>query len=140
MLPTTCKREVYRALQTEMDTVSTAIDSALGKVIPVQYDNVQYNSKTDQSYIRFNITFSASGSKADGVTDRQAGIATAQVFTPAGRGVLESADITDIIESSFKGLQWEENVLVVRYTTTEDIGQSGGHFQANVNIYFEYYK
>lgn len=140
MLPTTCKREVYRALQTEMDSVSSTIDTSLGKSIPVQYDNVSYESLTNQTYVRFNITFSASGSKADGVTDRQAGIATAQVFTPAGGGIIESSTITDLIEGHFKGLQWAENVLVVRFTTTEDIGQSGGHFQANVNIYFDYYK
>ncbi len=140
MLPKTTRCDVLRALQVEMNTVSTLIDTATSSTVPVFYDNVIGTPPQDADYINFNITLSGSGEKADAVTNRQSGIAIAQVLTPMGTGLNKSAQITDIIEDSFKGLRWPNDVLIVNQITVSDVGPDGGSYIMNVNIYFEYNK
>lgn len=140
MLETTTRCDVIQALQVEMNSIKATIDSSLGESVPVHYDNTEYTSESDQPFVSFVINFSGNGEKLDAVTNRQAGIAVAQVFTPLAKGTKQSAQITDIIEDGFKGLKWVDDVLLINFTAVASIGKEGGMYQTNVNIYFEYKK
>ena len=140
MLPKTTRCDVLRALQVEMNTVSTLINTATSSTIPVFYDNVVSTPPEDEVYINFNITFSGNGQRLDGNTYEQSGIAVAQVLAPVGTGLNKSAQVSDIIEDSFRNLKWPDDVLRVPVTTIADIGPDGSSHITNVNIYFEYNK
>jgi hypothetical protein len=141
MLKKITRCDALRALQIEMSETLDQYNTDNATNIQCYYDNVVERPENGLStFIRFTINFAGSSEKLSPDTYRQAGIAVAQVCTPLGKGLNESASITEHIESAFTNLVWEGNSLEIVRTALSTVGTSGSHYVENVNIYFQYNK
>jgi len=110
-----------------------------GKTIRCAYDNVKID-EGDDTFIRFTINFNAIPERLTHDIQRQAGIAVCRVSTKVGVGSFESAQITDIIESSFTNLEWTDDSLKIDRVGITNLGVEDSHYSENVSIHFEYFK
>lgn len=139
MLPTTTRYDVLRALQFEMNTILTEYNTTNGTTIPCFYGNTVEKVPSDLStFLKLTINMAPDTTKLDDITDLQAGIATIQVAVKLGTGLNESARISDVVESGFKLLHWEEDVLTIDTTGIFEVGANGSNYLTNVNVYFQY--
>ena len=139
MLPTTTRYDVLRALQFAMDKILTEYNTTNGTTIPCFYSNTVEKVPSDLStFLKFTINTNPDTTRLDARTDLQAGIAIVQVSVKLGTGLNESARISDVVESGFKHLHWEEDVLVIEKTGFSDIGPDGSNYLTNISIYFQY--
>lgn len=139
MLPTTTRYDVLRALQFEMNSILSEYNTVNNTTIPCFYSNTVEKVPSDLStFLKLSINMASDTLRLDDITDSQAGIATIQVAVKLGTGLNESARISDAVESGFKLLHWEEDVLTIDKTGIHEIGANGSSYLTNVNVYFQY--
>jgi len=139
MLPITTRYDVLRALQFEMNSILSEYNTTNGTTIPCFYSNTVEKVPSDLStFLKFTVNMEPESLLLDPVTSRQAGIATIQVAVKLGTGLNESARLSDALQTGFKLLHWEEDVLIIVKTGLFEVGVDGSNYLTNLNIYFQY--
>ena len=137
----TTRSDVLRALQVHMSETLAAYNTQESSSIECHYDNVKGKVPSDLStFLRFTINFSPLSENVTDLIQRQAGIAVIQVFTELGKGLNESAKISDFFEDAFHRTKWVNDVLEVTNTATSSVDPDGSYYIENVSIYFEFNK
>lgn len=142
----------------QLETVSmSVVETVLNKTfkqavagITVLQENVKGtppSPDTTAEFIRFTVNFGTSTKIANsarrdlgtqGNLFQRLGIATAQIFTPQGVGTGRAIEISELIIDAFQDAEFAGRSLTVEDITAIKVGPSGGFYQMNVDIAFQY--
>jgi len=107
--------------------------------LPTQYDNDDTFAKPENArWCRFTILPGESFQVTVGKNQRYRtpGVASAQVFTPAGAGDAEALGVADTIKDAFRSLRLGSGIRF-RTPSVVPVGRVGDEWQVNVDMPFQ---
>lgn len=129
------KNAIYARFKAVMDASAYA-------AIPVLYPDVVADKVPDGSFVKIFVDYNTERPASIGGPSlrryRIYGLVTVQIFTPYGKGEVDSDLISGVVKGAFRGVNTGADAITFRNARAITVGQSGSWLQANVTAEFDY--
>jgi hypothetical protein len=119
-----------------------AMDASAYAATPVLYPDVVADKVPDGNYVKIFVDYNTERQASiggDGLRRyRIYGLVMVQIFTPFGKGEVDSDLISGVVKSAFRGVNTGADAITFRNARAITVGQSGAWLQANVTAEFDY--